>query len=106
MIRTTLLILALANPAAAQTADSLLICPATGELAQTIMTNRQNGVSMSTHVANILPKDETARALIMGIITAAYDVPRFSAPDNQRRAIEDFRNEMEVVCFRAMNPRN
>ena len=106
MIRTTLLILALASPAAAQTAESLLICPTTGKLAQTVMKNRQNGVPMSTHVANILPKEEAARAIVMGIITAAYEVPRFSTPANQRRAVEDFRNEMEVACFRALNPSN
>lgn len=106
--RTIILAVALGAPAStlAQSAESLVICSASGNVAQVVMENRQNGIPMSVQVEKILPPTEPARSLVMAIIVAAYDVSRYSSPDNVRRAVEDFRNDTEAKCFRGMNKGN
>lgn len=77
-------------------------CAVIGDLAQVIMERRQEGIAMS-RLMTIAPAEEgPARTLMLLMVRGAYDVPRFSAPANQRRAAQDFRNTMEAECFRAI----
>lgn len=70
-------------------------CMTLGNLAETIMENRQAGTSMSQIMA--VAETELMRLLVI----EAYNVPRMSVPDNQRREVEDFRNMVEAMCYQA-----
>jgi hypothetical protein len=35
-------------------------------------------------------------------VMAAYAVPRFSTDEAQARAVADFRNDVELACYRGM----
>jgi hypothetical protein len=105
MIRTILIALSLtATPVAALTEDATKVCTGLGELAEVVMMNRQAGIALSLALTVAPPEGgDTApevRALIVGIISGAYDTPRFSARENQRNAAQDYRNEIEAMCFK------
>jgi hypothetical protein len=70
-------------------------CQAIGNLAEGIMMGRQRGISMS-HMMGVAGDMELARLLVI----EAYDVPRMSMPENQRREVEDFRNMVESICYK------
>lgn len=85
-----------AATATAQTEQPQDICHVIGNLAEQIMENRQAGISMSEMMA-VSAESELAQLLVI----EAYNIPRMSHPDNQRREVEDFRNMAEVLCYQA-----
>jgi hypothetical protein len=87
-------------PAPAET--PLEACAMIGELAEAIMDGRQSGMAMSTMMGIVPAKEDPARDLIAALIAEAYDSPRFGTPQNQRRAVQDFRNNVEAQCFKAV----
>ena len=87
----TLALTLVATPLAAE-ADA---CSQMGTMAAKIMEVRQIGVAVSK-VIEIFDDDA-----MTAIILAAYQVPRFSTDEYQQRAIADFRNEVEVMCYEA-----
>lgn len=96
-MNTTLAALALVAAAStAETQPAQDICHVIGNLAQQIMENRQDGVSMSQMMATS-GDVELARLLVI----EAYNIPRMSHPDNQRREVQDFRNMAEMLCYQA-----
>jgi hypothetical protein len=97
---TTLAVLAaLAMPATAQVDDSM--CPDMGAMAVEIMAARQAGMAISTMI-ELLPDDPASAELIRAVVMAAYAVPRFSTDEAQARAAADFRNDVELACYRGM----
>ncbi len=73
-----------------------------------IMTNRQNGMSMSEslRVLNSTKSTDEAIGKIMKefaekIIIEAYDVPEYNVYENQQEAIKDFKNEQFRECYRS-----
>lgn len=85
-IATSILV---ATPLAAETDH----CEKLGEVAATIMKARQSGLPLST-VMGIMEND-----LGKTIALDAYEQPRYRVEENQLRAIEDFRNEVERLCY-------
>ena len=85
---------ALALAASAQ-ADQ---CQDAGDLAEAVMTARQNGapISQLMEIAN-------GQEIIVQMVLMAYGEPRYSTDEFQSRAIEDFRNLWEVGCYQAMS---
>lgn len=69
------------------------VCAQAGSLAAKIMEARQVGVPVSAVISIFEDDNMTA------IILAAYQTPRFSSDEYQQRAIADFRNEIEVICY-------
>jgi hypothetical protein len=96
-----LVVLAMAQPLHAQSSETLARCDKRGQLAETVMTQRQNGLAISTLLA-IAESSENAvvRDLVVGIVIEAYDRPRFTSDEYQVRAIQDFRNDMELQCLK------
>ena len=92
MLKPLTLIIALTvTPLTAET-DT---CKLLGDVAETAMDRRQEGVSLST-LMGVIDGD-----LVKSIIILAYEQPRYSSPEYQRRASEDFRNDVEAACYGA-----
>ena len=72
-------------------------CQDAGDLAEAVMTARQNGapISQLMEIAN-------GQEIIVKMVLMAYGEPRYSTDQFQSRAIEDFRNLWEVGCYQAM----
>lgn len=70
-------------------------CQAYYEFAENVMTSRQNGVAMP-EVINIIPSDA---GILISIVRDAYDRPRMSVEENQRRYITDFSNDIYGWCL-------
>lgn len=84
-------------PSVAQTdAEYLELCREIGTLAESIMTNRQNGTSI-VQMMDIADGNGLAQSLVV----AAYEEPRFSTPRYQAESISDFRDRAYLECFRA-----
>lgn len=96
---------AFAFPALANAQDTEL-CGKWGLFAETVMEQRQDGVRMTTVMgnaeANLIPLAPESADLIKSIVVSAYDKPRMSAEKNKRTYVEDFRNEIELLCFKGM----
>lgn len=89
--------------ASAQKLDSLTVCAAFGELAEVVMRNRQSGVGLTEQMRRVPPQEHgPERDVITAIIMGAYDVTRFSTAENQRRAAQEYRDDAELQCLRAM----
>jgi hypothetical protein len=72
-----------------------------GHVAEAIMTARQGGVVMSTAMRLASDVGEPLKAGMIEMIKLAYNEPRYSTEDYQQKAIIDFRNEVELICYQA-----
>lgn len=97
-IAFTVLSLSLAHPAGALTPDG---CPDLGAAAAAIMKSRQAEVPMSD-VMKKLPggDDEAVKGLFRSMVVMAYEQPSYQTPSNQERAVAEFRNQIEVLCYK------
>lgn len=87
----------MASPAIAQDAEEIARCASYGSLAAEIMKHRQNGVAMS-EILGVLGDDEDEEK---AMVLEAFDLARFHSPSGKNRAVEDFRADIEVRCFRS-----
>ena len=78
-------------------------CSVLGDTSAKIMLARQGGMPMSKMmgIANGLSDDPETKILMTEIIVAAYDVPRYSVEENMTEAVIDFRNDVELECYKA-----
>lgn len=88
-----------ASVAAAQNQTQITLCTQVGTLAEVLMENRQNGVPMAQQMALAPADGSTASRMLHALVRDAYAVPRFSTPQNRRRAAEDFRDRATAICF-------
>ncbi len=96
-----------ATPALAQGMDAG-DCPSLGGMASTIMEARQEGFVMSdlmaiVDVAAPQSSDYTPEyhAIARSVVIDAYNQPAFRTPEHRARAIVDFRNSVEAICYSA-----
>jgi len=83
MLKTIAVTLALiTTPLTAETEDP---CPMLGELAASIMENRQVGTPISDMMA-VAPDND----LVTSIVLQAYQEPRYSTEEYRQRAVDDF----------------
>lgn len=99
MLKTIATIVTLAATPLAAESDSVISsetdhCKQMGGMAAQIMEARQAGVTLSKTIEIVSPDD-----LLEALALAAYQVPRWRTPENQRMAVIDFRNEVEVMCY-------
>lgn len=75
-------------------------CQSVGELARTIMKKRQADAPMSAMMQAIarIP-DEAAGKVARELAIMAYQQPDFSVEENQNKAIAEFGNQAELVCY-------
>lgn len=79
----------------------LELCMVLGDVAEGVMSARQELVPMSVLV-EMVPSDDLVEEIIHAIVIDAYGRPAFSVPDNQRRAVMEFRSEIEHACYSAL----
>lgn len=72
------------------------LCHLRGSWAATVMSARQAGIPLSSQ----LHLENAPGAGTRDEILAAYEHPRFSTAPMQQRAVEDYRNEVELRCFK------
>lgn len=82
----------LATPLAAETEAHH--CEQMGVIAAKIMESRQVGVPMSNMMKIVSDND-----LLKTLTITAYQSPRFRTDAYRQKAITDFRNEVEVLCY-------
>lgn len=85
----------------ADDSDAYTKCSHFNGLAEAIMKNRQNGISISKQIEN-LPNNEI-KEIVISMIMSAYDSPRYHTESNQRRAVQDFVNECYMICVEALS---
>jgi hypothetical protein len=95
-MKRIVLIAGLALSAPLAHADEPVSCADVGKLAQTVMDSRQAGVTMS----DMMDVVDGIKAL-QNLVRMAYDKPRMSTEEMMTRSAQDFRNEVEAVCYRA-----
>lgn len=86
---------------AAPTATNEMIekCSGISKLAEAVMTKRQEGVAMSDLMKAASDGAEPDQLLVR-MITAAYEKQRFRTPENKRREVEDFRDQLYLGCIK------
>ncbi len=65
------------------------------------MESRQIGVPMGSLIEAV--QGNAAEKFTVQMIIRAYDTPRYSVERNQKRAVEDFKNDSYLECFKAKN---
>ncbi len=63
------------------------------------MTKRQDGVAMSDLMKAASDGSEPDQMLVR-MITAAYEKPRFRTAENKRHQIENFRDQLYLGCIK------
>lgn len=91
----TLVTLVATNSFAAKQPTSDQLCAVKGALAGVVMQMRQMGGEMSEQMNTIPKLAGGSREMVV----KAYNYPRYSTSNMQRKAVEDFRNEIELECF-------
>ncbi len=94
-----LAVTAMCLPAAANAQDQDP-CAGWGSLAETIMTKRQIGITMSDMMA-VAMKGEENNTMLRSMIIDAYSAPMLTTKDAKIRQLRDFRNQQELNCYKA-----
>jgi predicted GTPase len=75
--------------------------------AKTVMESRQSDVPMSTMWGIAEESDsEYVKEMYKMLIRSAYDKPRFSLEENQKKAVTDFQNDFFSACMRNAEKRS
>lgn len=89
---------------AAETNDAA--CKQIGELARTVMRNRQQDIPISQMIEAIEKTTQnnkgSSRSMaqaIRALVIFAYERPSYSVESNREQAVAEFGNEMELACF-------
>ena len=90
---TAAAVLLMAAPASAQEGEKAS-CTVIGDFAEKVMEKRQEGIAMS-RIMKIAEDSD----LLSAIVVAAYDQQRWQTKKIQRQTIQDFRNEIELICY-------
>ena len=101
-MKHAILLAILLTTSAAQAADGAnpdKVCKSWGDLAAKIMQLRQMETPMSRviEIAADGEKDSISRQ----IVTQAYEQPAYSTKTHQSRAVDSFRNRIELACFKS-----
>lgn len=101
-IKAVVLIAAmLGSPAYAQSAVSVELCSAVGNLAENIMTARQARIPLADILLVVDVTDPDIRELARAIVFTAYKQPVMSFNNTKAQTIDNFRNTVEISCYEA-----
>ena len=77
-------------------------CYALGQLAETIMNDRQQGKS-PTEVLNshVLPQEPRVQGVARDIVFRAFEQPGFANHNSRQQSVQEFRNAIELECYLA-----
>ncbi len=74
-------------------------CDTLGDVAAAIMKQRQAGTALSK-MMDAASAAGSMEALIAGLTMIAYDQPRMASDAGKQRSIDDFRNAVELECYK------
>src|SRR6056297_2009310 len=97
LLATTLL----APAAQAQVASPQVLCGSMGELAVSVMQNRQYGVSRDDMLA-LAPEESREVRVFRALIAEAYSVPVQTTRVDRESAIDGFREAIEASCIQTI----
>lgn len=104
MKRAAFLILVLSPSIAVAEASRQEICKVVGDMAESVMTQRQDGAKMSD-MLRIYGEELAAVPEAVDHITKltllAFEQPLFSTEESKREAVIEFRNQSELTCFKS-----
>lgn len=109
MFKTTAVALAfslvlVAAPAQAKVeesvSDTIELCTSMASLGETIMSSRQVGMPMDRLMGHSYNDDGTPNGISLALIELAYGQPRYSSEEYQRKAAQDFRNDVFQTCYK------
>lgn len=82
--------------------DSAEICNTFGEVAEAVMTARQDGALMGDVIARwqqMPGATDGAMELLRALVIDAYKVPQFGSDEVKAETIREFRNSNELFCW-------
>ena len=79
----------------AQNSEQIRLCATYGEFAAEVMMHRQDGVSLARILGVLTDSEVQEKAMTM----EAFAVPRFHSPAGKQRAVDDYRNDVEIRCL-------
>jgi len=80
------------------------MCTDMSELAASIMKARQQGASMSLVISAATKNlDDATSAAIREIVIDAYNAKRWHSESIQKRAIDDYRNKIFLLCINSFD---
>lgn len=75
------------------------MCPVMAGLAAAIMEGRQLGISMIDMMNAPGSDNAQAKEISRSFVKMAYEKPRYSTKEYQKRAVEDFRDDISRMCY-------
>ncbi len=77
-------------------------CREMGRLAENVMKLRQIDANLSLVLSSVVdPKQpEVVQKLVREIILGAYDQPSYSTPKMQEKATAEYKNDIELECYK------
>ena len=80
-------------------------CSEIGKIAKTIMEGRQIEVPISTMMDAITSNIEEGdgQAALRKLVILAYEMPSYSTKEMQQSMVAEFRNQIELKCYKARN---
>ncbi|KAB2700031.1 hypothetical protein F9K79_03730 [Ochrobactrum sp. Kaboul] len=99
MKRIFLIAAILFSTSAAQAENADKVCKRWGDLAAKIMQLRQLETPMSRVIE--IAVDDEKDSISRQIVTQAYEQPAYSTKMHQVRAVDSFRNRIELACFKS-----
>ena len=78
------------------------MCGTYHDMAEAVMTSRQNEVPLAKVMAFFSDAPEEARDIIDGIVMAAYEEPGYSTPEYQQKAAAEFANRVALECYQGL----
>ena len=79
-------------------------CDVIGNLAESIMKNRQNGTSMASVMKTASESKSSVVEVMEELVIIAYDIPRYSTENMQLITIGDFRDDVYLECVKVYRP--
>jgi hypothetical protein len=87
-----------ASPAYAENTAAEL-CPMFGKLAEQALEMRELGIPLSE-----IMEAAAGQKIVMAIYIDAYDLPMLSVPENIEAQKVEYRNSVEVLCWKELTP--
>jgi hypothetical protein len=75
-------------------------CAEAASVAELVMAQRQDGADVSKLMAITAGDTSATGDLVRRIIKSAYKTHRYSSDGSKRKAVQDYRNKVYMVCIK------
>tara|TARA_Y100000768_G_C23933923_1_gene661608 strand:+ start:464 stop:784 length:321 start_codon:yes stop_codon:yes gene_type:complete len=100
-IKLILILVAFSSHTFSISEEAMNLCSSFRDMAETIMTNRQNNLSMSGMMEIAMEQDDSVKDIAMTIIVEAFEQPAYSSESNKQNAVAEFSNNVYLECYKA-----